>query len=384
MKSVKGLKLPIPTHTLGVLNRAAELIVRLPKAKALELMKKSTLAELDVITVSPTCHCEYVYLHDLTRPHDLSQFTPSEIDKLAVSVEERGGLDAHQASKADGRTPAHNVRYYRVWREENLKLMFEGLPKGSSSRGPAAIAGPSMPSPTRGSTLEEDQIYNSAVDKGTKLVCDACATRTSKRWWKIPRTVGSGVWCEADGQTYLKYGWVPRQESARIATVGDKREATPLSGANPAKRPKVSPIELELGADDKADVFLSHQTASAAATAAANAANAAAGGPHALRATPCACCNHAQPADTMLKCSLCTISVHTGSSTCSRPTACHPVYSGDPDMASSSCRLCGYPARVSVQSLRLRSVRERRVVGEPNRSSARDHHFARETPPRLG
>ena len=122
-------------------------------------------------------------------------------------------------------------------------MMFEGIPKASSTRGPSSVAGPSMPSPTRGTTLEEDQVYNPAIDKGARLVCDACGVRTSKRWWKIPRTVGSGVWCEADGQTYLKYAWVPRQESARIATVGDKREATPLSGANPSKRPKVSRAE---------------------------------------------------------------------------------------------------------------------------------------------
>lgn len=52
MNAVKALKLPIPTHNLGVINRAVELYTRLPRAKALEQMKRSTSAELEVVTVS--------------------------------------------------------------------------------------------------------------------------------------------------------------------------------------------------------------------------------------------------------------------------------------------------------------------------------------------
>ncbi|KAL7414873.1 hypothetical protein BDY24DRAFT_414071 [Mrakia frigida] len=263
MNAVKALKLPIPTHNLGVINRAVELYTRLPRAKALEQMKRSTSAELEVVT-----------------------FTPSEVDKMAVCAEERGGLDTHLASKADGRTPAENSRYYRVWREEQLKLMFEGMPKLSSSRSTAI--GPAPPSPLASSTLEADSVHNPAIDKGAKLVCDACATRTSKRWWKIPRSVGTGFWCEQDGQTYLKYAYVPRQDSARmaaaIAAAGEKREGTPLGA--PSKRQKV---------------------AASSTTAASTSTNSST-----VRATPCSCCNHSQPADTMIICSNCTIRVHTG------------------------------------------------------------------------
>lgn len=56
MNSVKALKLPTATHGLGVLNRAVELFTRLPRVKALEQMKRSTLADLDVVTVSPSTH----------------------------------------------------------------------------------------------------------------------------------------------------------------------------------------------------------------------------------------------------------------------------------------------------------------------------------------
>lgn len=119
--------------------------------------------------------------------------------------------------------------------------MFEGMPKISSSR-TTAVLSPALPDPLEASTLEADMVYNPAVDKGMRLMCDACATKTSKRWWKIPRTVGSGVWCETDAQTYLKYAYVPRQDSARmaaaIAAAGEKREGTPLGGTS--KRPKVS------------------------------------------------------------------------------------------------------------------------------------------------
>lgn len=52
MNAVKALKLPIATHNLGVINRAVELFTRLPRAKALEQMKRSTPAELEVVTVS--------------------------------------------------------------------------------------------------------------------------------------------------------------------------------------------------------------------------------------------------------------------------------------------------------------------------------------------
>lgn len=52
MNAVKSLKLPVATHSLGVLNRAVELFTRLPRNKALEQMKRSTIADLDVVTVS--------------------------------------------------------------------------------------------------------------------------------------------------------------------------------------------------------------------------------------------------------------------------------------------------------------------------------------------
>lgn len=90
-------------------------------------------------------------------------------------------------------------------------------------------------SDVEGSEWEPDEI----PDKQPS--CAICSTKSSKKWWKAPRSQNGLYLCEACGLSYRKYGVaIPyKPYLASLRRTSERRDSPPVE-APPPKRQKVS------------------------------------------------------------------------------------------------------------------------------------------------
>ena len=114
-------------------------------------------------------------------------------------------------------------------------------------------------------TSQSDDEESSLVNVPTSAArsttyCAACRTRESRRWWKAPKGLATGILCDSCGLNWRKYADLSarpttREETSLVngtsssASVGaktrsaEKREGTPLAGPT-AKRARVCGFQI--------------------------------------------------------------------------------------------------------------------------------------------
>lgn len=334
MRAVGKLDLPPPCKPfdLGVLSRAVELFckpsISRAAGKAIDQMKRSTAQDFQAVQVDfwPLL---FILQVDARSRFVYSQFAAFEIEALRHSADEKGGLEAHIASQETSRTPAECVRFYRVLREGDVRKRLEAIKLAASASFAKSRNPPPSPSQRDGHAHDDDMLFDPAVERGPKPVCNCCGTKASFRWWKIPKSHDSlGLWCEACGQHFFRYSNPPKQDVAKLALMAEKREGGPLH--QPGKRIKVGLASLA-------------SFASPADPRCAQTANGAVVVTPTTKLPPCACCGTLAAVKTIYRCSICSFSVHS-----SEPVYLRHCSSARPDFALPSSGCYGIPLHTST------------------------------------
>jgi hypothetical protein len=143
------------------------------------------------------------------------QFTDKETAVFEAELEENGGLDAHKTAKALGKRPAEVLRFSYIWKNKKLKAENEALRAHLKVHAAHARQNKTLGAPSLGrirakadpdASDDEVSLYNASYVSANKMQCAACSTKTSKAWWRCPRTVHGTAMCESCGANYRKYG----------------------------------------------------------------------------------------------------------------------------------------------------------------------------------
>lgn len=139
----------------------------------------------------------------------LVRFTPQERATFEASVERHGGFEQHETARLLKKSPAEVLRYYYMWRNEQLKRENDALRHHQKihvthGRTQKTLGAPSLGkvrSRAPSSELSDDDtsLYDPDEAVSRKLQCAACSTRLSKVWWRAPRSLSGESMCENCG-----------------------------------------------------------------------------------------------------------------------------------------------------------------------------------------
>lgn len=136
-------------------------------------------------------------------------FTPQEKATFEASIERNGGLEQHEMARLLHRSPADVLRYYYIWRNEQLREENEALRHHQKihithGRTQQTLGAPTLGkvrsrAPSSVASDDETSLYDPDDAAQRKLQCAACSTRLSKIWWRAPRSLSGESMCENCG-----------------------------------------------------------------------------------------------------------------------------------------------------------------------------------------
>lgn len=230
-------------------------------------------------------------------------WTVEEVSAFEDAIQAHGPELRSVREEVSTKTIFEVVRFYGRWKNSKLREVNASIQQVGHRPKPvfaqyenalAASKGQQVGTADEGSIIV---IPSSRIDDNIRdrIYCGACRVQEASgeaadRWWKAPKGLPTEVLCDNCGQNWRKYADLNvrpvREESlpaSRRST--EKRDGTPLAGAPPAKRPRIS------------------GTSSRAVTPSP---------PSYVPILQCSACHQDGPLGKVLKCKKCQFTVHAG------------------------------------------------------------------------